>query len=44
MVGKNKRVFLSSLNFTILVKKVDINHKPNFCEVDTAVEGKYRVL
>lgn len=40
MVGKNKRVFSVIIEFYYLVKKADINHKPNFCEVDTAVEGK----
>lgn len=44
MVGKNKHVFSVVIEFYYLVKKADINHKPNFCEGDTAVEGKYGVL
>lgn len=44
VVGKNKHVFSVVIDFYYLVKKADINNKPNFCEVDTAVDGKYRVL
>ena len=44
MVGKNKHAFSVVIEFYYLVKKADINHKPNFCEVDTPVEGKYVVL
>ena len=44
MVGKNKHVFSVVIDFYYLVKKADINNKPNFCEVDAAVDGKYGVL
>jgi len=43
VVGKNKHVFSVVIDFYYLVKKADINNKPNFCEVDTAVDGKYGV-
>jgi len=44
VVGKNKHVSSVFIDFYYLVKKADINNKPNFCEVDTAVDGKYGVL
>ena len=42
--SKNKHFFFCSHGIYCLVKKTDIYHRENFCEVDTAVEGKYKVL